>query len=248
MNQPIVGIVIDERLIDKHPTYLVLAKYIEPLIKFARTTPILIPPICKASIIENYLSLIDGLLLTGSPSDIHPSNYGHEIKNPDSFFDNNRDETSFSLIRGAIRLGLPVLGICRGFQEINVALGGTLHQSIHRTPQYMDHREKKGESIDVQYGKQHSVTADPNGKLIKIVNRERWDVNSLHDQGIDILAPDLQIEARADDGLIEAVSLKSEDKFVLGAQWHFEWKTHSDPNSLAIFNAFGAACKKYKNT
>lgn len=245
MKQPIVGIVIDERIMDRHPTYLVLAKYIEPLVKFAKVVPILIPPISDQEIVDNYLTLIDGLLLTGSPSDIHPSRYGHEIKNPDSFFDKNRDETSVALIRGCIKSGIPVLGICRGFQEINVALGGTLHQSIHRTPDYIDHREKKGADLDIQYGKRHNVTVEPDGRLITITNQKKWLVNSLHDQGIDLLAPDLQVEARADDGLIEAVSLKDKDKFVFGAQWHFEWKTYSDPCSLAIFNAFGQACKKY---
>jgi len=247
MKQPIVGIVVDERLIDRHTTYLVLAKYVNSLIKFAKVTPILIPPLGEYGLIEEYLEMIDGLLLTGSPSDVHPSCYGHEIKNPDSFFDKNRDETSLSLINGAIKHGIPILGICRGFQEINVALGGTLHQSVHRIPDYMDHRDVESDNLDVLYGKRHNVTADSNGRLIKIVKQIKWAVNSLHDQGIDSLAPSLQIEARADDGLIEAVSLKNEDKFVLGAQWHFEWEPHLDQCSLAIFKAFGDACTQYKN-
>jgi len=247
MKQPIVGIVVDERIIDRHTTYLVLAKYVSALITFANVTPILIPPLGEYGLIDEYLEMIDGLLLTGSPSDIHPSYYGHEIKNPDSFFDKNRDETSLSLIKGAVKRGIPILGICRGFQEINVALGGTLHQSVHRIPDYMDHRDIESDNLDMLYGKRHGVTTEPNGRLIKIVGHSKWSVNSLHDQGIDLLAPDLQVEARADDGLIEAVSLKDESKFVLGAQWHFEWKPHLDQSSLAIFRAFGDACAQYKN-
>lgn len=246
MKNPVVGVMVDERIRDRHPTYIVLAKYIQSLIKFAGVTPILIPPVASHELIQEHLQLVDGILLTGSPSDVHPSNYGHEIKNPDSFFDKNRDETSLNLIRNAVVDGIPVLGICRGFQEINVALGGTLHQSIHRTPNYMDHREVVSEDLSISYGKRHSIILEPQGKLMKLLNHEKWMVNSLHDQGIDSLADSLRAEARAEDGLIEAVSLKDEAKFVFAAQWHFEWEPQTDQCSLAIFKAFGDACKQYR--
>jgi putative glutamine amidotransferase len=247
MKRPVIGIVMDQRTMDNHITYLVLAKYVTAVTKFSQITPILLPPIVAAGLIQNWLGLIDGLFLTGSPSDIHPSRYGDEIKNPQSFFDENRDETSLGLIKGAIKLGIPVLGICRGFQEINVALGGTLHQSIHRNPNYMDHRESHSDDLNVLYDYRHSVTAEPGGRLIKIVKQDKWQVNSLHDQGIDLLAPDLQVEARAEDGLIEAISLKDTDKFVVAAQWHFEWGTASNECSTRIFKAFGNACTHYQS-
>ncbi|MCC2644903.1 MAG: gamma-glutamyl-gamma-aminobutyrate hydrolase family protein [Burkholderiales bacterium] len=248
MTQPIVGIVADERIIGLYTTYLVRAKYAESLIKFSKVTPVIIPPISEYNLINEYLEMIDGLLLTGSPSDIHPSRYGHEIKNFDSFFDKNRDETSLSMIQGAVERGMPVLGICRGFQEINVALGGTLHQSVHCIPNFLDHRDVESDDLEVLFGKRHSVKANPDGRLINMANQETWEVNSLHHQGIDLLAPVLQAEAIADDGLIEAISLKNDSKFVFGAQWHFEWQTALDQVSLAIFKAFSDACIVYKKS
>lgn len=247
MRQPIVGIVADERIIGIYTTYLVRAKYADSLIKFSNVTPILVPPINEHGLIDRYLESMDGILLTGSPSDIHPSRYGHEIKNPDSFFDNNRDEMSLTLIKRAVELGMPVLGVCRGFQEINVALGGTLHQSVHNMPNYLDHSDVESDDMEVLFDKRHSVIADPEGRLIKLIGQDTWKVNSLHHQGVDSLAPCLKVEARAEDGLIEAISLKDEGKFVFGAQWHFEWQPHLDKCSLAIFKSFGDACVKYKS-
>lgn len=244
--QPIVGIVINERIVADTPTYTLATKYVTPVVEFVGATPVLLPPVTKHDLFDEWLSFLDGLMLTGSTSDIHPVRYGEDIKNPKSVFDETRDETSLNLVKKAIKIGMPVLGICRGFQEINVALGGTLHQSVHQTPNFMDHREVIHEDKDISYGHRHGVKAIPDGKLAKIVNKTQWRVNSLHDQGVDRLAAPLQAEAFAEDGLIEAFSLKGNDEqFLLATQWHIEWKPHLDACSADILRAFGLACKEY---
>ena len=243
---PIVGIVMNERIVTDTPTYTLATKYVIPVVDFVKATPVLLPPVAHHESLHEWLGFLDGIILTGSTSDIHPDRYGETIKNPNSVFDTNRDETSLNLIKGAIKIGLPILGICRGFQEINVALGGTLHQSIHRTPNFMDHREVVHEDKDISYGPRHDVTAVNDGKLIKIVNKSQWKVNSLHDQGVEHLAENLQAEAYAEDGLIEAFSLKdNNDQFLLATQWHIEWKPQNDECSAAILRAFGHACTEY---
>jgi putative glutamine amidotransferase len=243
---PIVGIVINERIVADTPTYTLATKYVTPVVDFVNAIPVLLPPVTKHDLFGEWLSLLDGLLLTGSTSDIHPERYGEDIKNPKSVFDETRDETSLSLVAGALRLGLPILGICRGFQEINVALGGSLHQSIHQTPNFLDHREVISDDKDVSYGHRHGVTAVPGGKLLKIVNTPNWKVNSLHDQGVDRLADALQAEAYSEDGLIEAFSLKGKDQFLIATQWHIEWKPENDQCSADILRAFGQACTEYQ--
>jgi putative glutamine amidotransferase len=143
----------------------------------------------------------------------------------------------------AVARGLPVLGVCRGFQEINVALGGTLHQAVHDVPGFYDHRENSSVSLDEQYGPVHGVEFTPGGLLHTLTGMQGARVNSLHGQGVERLAPGLAVEARAPDGLIEAFRLERTEAFLLGVQWHPEWSFRNDPLSIAIFRAFGAACR-----
>lgn len=243
---PVIGIIMNQRVLEGMPTYILATKYVKPIIDLAKATPVLLPPLGTKAPFDGWLSILDGLLLTGSPSDVHPMRYGHVIKNPDSYFDEDRDETVLNLINAALNIGMPLLGICRGFQEINVALGGSLHQSIHRHGDYTDHREVKSADLKESYGIRHGVTLVPEGKLMQLINQPTWQVNSLHDQGVDRLAAGLQIEAYAEDGLIEAFSLKDPKQFMLATQWHIEWNAALDKCSSAILQAFGLACTKYK--
>lgn len=248
MDMPVIGIVVNEKIVETHLSYAVMEKYVIAVVKFAQAAPVLIPPLGQVDLVDSYLDFLDGILLTGGKSDIHPSHYNQEVKNPDSFFDKRRDETSLNLIRRALAKKMPIFGICRGLQEINVALGGSLHQSVHRNPSFLDHREVQGGGHEVSYAFRHRVDAKPDGKLAKIVHQSHWQVNSLHDQGIDKLANGLQIEAYAEDGLIEAVSLKSDEQFLLATQWHLEWSTELDNCSTEILRAFGVACTEYKKS
>lgn len=151
------------------------------------------------------------------------------------------------LIRLAVARSIPMLGICRGAQEINVALGGSLHQAVHRVPGMMDHRDDDSDPLDVQYGPAHRVTLTPDGCISEILNGAReLMVNSLHGQGLDRLAPGLCVEARADDGLVEAFSVQCATRFTLAVQWHPEWKITENPDAMALLAAFGAACRDYQ--
>ena len=151
-----------------------------------------------------------------------------------------------SLIPRAVAAGVPVFGVCRGFQEMNVAMGGTLHQRVHEVAGFDDHREDKDEPLDVQYAPVHDVVLEPGGLLARIAGVDRIRVNSLHGQGVDRLGPDLAVEARAPDGLIEAFRVKDSPAFALAVQWHPEWKVMSNDFSKALFAEFGRAARNKK--
>jgi putative glutamine amidotransferase len=194
--------------------------------------------------VAGLLARLDGVFLTGSPSNVAPERYQAALEAEDTLLDPARDETTFALIEGALAAGIPLLAVCRGFQELNVALGGSLHQFVHRQPGFRDHRAKDADPLDIQYGPAHSVTACAGGLLARLLGDEtRFTVNSLHSQGIDRLAPRLAVEARADDGLIEAVRVADAPAFALAVQWHPEWRVLDNPTALPLFRAFGEACR-----
>lgn len=253
MPLPIIGVnACSQRLPEKHPFYIVGEKYVRSVAEGAGGLPLVIPALGDLLPIEQIVSQLDGLLLTGSPSNIEPHHYQGEPSDPDSEHDPSRDATTLPLIRAAIAAGVPILGICRGFQEMNVALGGTLYQKVHEVDGFRDHREDKTLSISAQYNTlAHSVALQPGGVLSQLWSEStEVMVNSLHGQGIRDLAPGLQIEAIADDGLIEAFSVQQAAQFALAVQWHPEWQWHPGedvgefPFYRAIFTAFGKACRE----
>jgi putative glutamine amidotransferase len=183
-------------------------------------------------------------LLTGAHSNIDPAHYAGGPAYPGSPADPQRDATSLALIPLALRAGVPVLGICRGLQELNVALGGSLHGQVHEVDGFYDHREPEDEDLDSQYGPRHEVELVADGLLAGLAGgRRRVRVNSLHGQGIDRLADSLVAEAHAPDGLIEAVRLDEAGGFALAVQWHPEWRVRDNPFYTAIFERFGEACR-----
>lgn len=228
-------------------------KYIYGVAKAAKCLPLLLPTVVVAQRSDKYDEVIakehleslldefDGLILSGSDSNVHPSLYGHTTKEQAQSFDHQRDSTVMKLINLAINKEVPTLGICRGLQEINVALGGTLHQAVQEVPGYLDHRYSKDEPEHVQYGPRHSVSLTPGGILSGLSTSNEVKVNSLHTQGIDQLADVLKVEALADDGLVEAFSMEGHP-FLLATQWHPEWHFWENPFSEAILARFGLAC------
>ena len=240
---PVVGIpacailMVKEQL--RHDTP---ARYSAAALGGAGAVPILIPPVGEAALAV--LERIDGLLLPGSPSNVHPSHYaGGDSETPDRH-DLERDATTLRLIPEALSRGMPVLAICRGIQELNVALGGTLHQQVHEVADRMDHRPGPG-TLEEKYGPSHLVTLS--GQLARIIGSGKILVNSLHGQAIDMPAPGLVVEARAPDGTIEAVRVENARGFAFGVQWHPEWNYADDSASLALFRAFGEACRTYRS-
>ncbi len=218
-------------------------KYIEAVAVGATALPVLVPALGPELELASLLEVCDGLLLTGSASNVEPHHYGGPASQPGTLHDPNRDATTLPLIPQAIAAGLPVLAICRGFQEMNVAYGGTLHQRLHEVQGYSDHREDESTPLEVQYGPAHEVLLEPGGALRKIAGQDRLQVNSLHWQGVDTLGDDLLVEARAPDGVIEAFRVADSPGFALGLQWHPEWQFEDNAFSRALFAAFGEASR-----
>lgn len=240
---PVIGITACTSMIELHATQTISEKYARAAAKAACGLPIVIPSLGELMDSADILDVVDGLIFTGSPSNIEPYHYNGPASAAGTHHDPLRDATTLPLMRAAIAAGVPVLGICRGFQEMNVALGGTLHQKVHETGMFMDHREGKDEPLDKQYGPRHTLHVEPGGMLDRMGLPAIFDVNSIHGQGIDVLAPGLRVEALAPDGLVEAISVESSKGFVLGVQWHPEFQVMDNPHYLAIFQSFGKACR-----
>ena len=235
-----VGIVCDRRVFDGMAVHQANDEYVAAVRDGAGAIPLLIPSTDMPLDPADLLAAVDGLLFTGAPSNVAPSLYGGTPR-PGTELDEMRDATTLPLLRAAIQSGKPLLAICRGFQELNVALGGSLHQHLHEIPGRLDHREPSDVSRDKEYGPAHPVVLAPDGLLAELSGMSDAMVNSLHHQGVDRLAPGLKAEAHAPDGQIEAVSLPGAKAFLLGVQWHPEWAFAQDPLSVAIFRAFGAS-------
>ena len=235
-----VGIVCDRRISGDLPVHQANDEYITAIRDGAQALPLLIPSTDAPLDAGAVLAAVDGLLFTGSPSNVAPSHYGATAR-PGTELDELRDKTTLPLLRAAIAAGKPLLAICRGFQELNVALGGSLHQHVHEIPGRLDHREPRDVPLELEYGPAHAISLTGGGLLARLSGLKQAMVNSLHHQGIDRLAPGLKVEAVAPDGQIEAVSLSGAGAFLLGVQWHPEWQFACDPLNRAIFLGFGAA-------
>jgi putative glutamine amidotransferase len=244
LNKPLVGVTADTAEIGMHRVHVVGDKYLRAVVEGADAMAIAVPALGEQQSCAELVAALDGLVLTGSASNVEPHRYGGAPSEPGVLHDPARDATTLPLIRAAIDAGVPVLAICRGFQEMNVAYGGTLHQRVHEVDGRHDHRENTAAPIERQYGLAHRIELVAGGLLHTLIGeRTSLLVNSLHTQGIDALAPGLVVEAYAQDGLIEAARPAHAHAFALGVQWHPEWKHAEDPLSVAIFRAFGAACR-----
>lgn len=240
--KPLIGVPACARMMGEHPFHVVGDKYARAVSDGAGAMPLMIPALGTALDMEDIAGRLDGLLITGSPSNVEPQRYGGTPSEPGTLHDPDRDATTLPLIRAALEMGVPLLGICRGFQELNVALGGTLHQAVHDQPGYGNHREDKTAPLALQYGPSHSVRLAPGGVLAGLSGgAAEVQVNSLHAQGIDRLADGLIVEATAPDGLVEAVRVAGAPAFALAVQWHPEWRFWENPLSAALLRAFGAA-------
>jgi len=242
-NRPVIGIPADRRMLGPQPYHLASEKYLTAVLDAAGGLPLIVPAIGRELALEELLETLDGLLFMGSPSNVEPRHYHGEPSASGTLHDPHRDETTLPLIPRAVAAGVPVLGICRGFQEMNVAFGGTLWQQLHEVPGYLDHRYDPSLPLDQQYEPVHEVTLEPGGMLHALAGSGRIMVNSLHGQGVRELGPGLAVEARAPDGVIEAFRVEHAPRFALATQWHPEWHVMNNPFSRALFAEFGAACR-----
>jgi len=244
--RPIVLVPACTRDFGEHPYHAAQHKYVDAIVLGADCAPLILPSLGASLDLETMLDLCDGIMLTGSASNVHPSYYSEEVLDPSLPQDPARDQTTLPLIRAAVERGIPIIAICRGFQEMNVALGGSLHQAVQTVPGKFDHRENPELGMDEQYGDAHKVALVEGGMLHGILGAPEIPVNSLHGQGVNELASNLVVEATAEDGLVEAFTVGNSPGFTLAVQWHPEWRIIHHPHSMKMFGAFGTACRAYQ--
>lgn len=243
--RPLIAIPACRRVLDPHPFHMVGEKYLVAITEAAGALPWIVPAFGDRRTVQEILERADGLFLTGSYSNVEPQHYGGAPSAPGTLHDPERDATTLPLIRRAIERGTPLFAACRGFQELNVALGGSLHQRVHELPDYHNHLENPDDPLDKQYGPAHPVRLEAGGLLRRLAGAETVEVNSLHAQGVDRLADGVSTEAVADDGLIEAFTVDAHEGFSLGVQWHPEWRVKENPFYSALFSAFGDAARDF---
>jgi putative glutamine amidotransferase len=246
ISRPLVGVISDRRQIGHHPFHVVGEKYLQAIVQGAGSYPVALPVLGEEFDVPEILDRLDGLMLTGSPSNVEPQHYRGPASRPGTRHDPARDLAALALIPAAVRAGLPIIAICRGFQEMNVAFGGTLHQAIHELPGFGNHREDGSQPLEQQYAPSHEVRFTPGGVLERVSGQQGAMVNSVHSQGVDTLADALQVEAVAPDGLIEAFTVRDAPGFTLAVQWHPEWRVRENKLSMAMFQAFGDAARRYR--
>lgn len=239
MSRPIVIIPACAKRIDNQTFDAVGRKYSAAVAEVAECQPLIAPLGQSMADILAVLDIADAILLSGSLSNVEPLHYGDELPLDPAAVDRDRDALTLPLIRAAIDRKTPLFAICRGFQELNVALGGALHQAVHTVDGYSDHREPTSSDMNVKFADAHPLSLK--GELRDWVGQDRITVNSLHGQGIKRLAPSVIAEAFADDGLVEAIRVPAGHDFTLGVQWHPEWQAANNPTSVALFRRFGAA-------
>ncbi len=243
---PLVLVPACNRMLGEHPFHVVGKKYTDA-VRLVGCMPLLFPGIEHPGELDDLLDMADGVLLTGSPSNVHPSHFGEQVHDTSLPLDPARDASTLALIPRAIERGIPLLAICRGFQEVNVALGGSLFQAVHELEGHRDHRGADNVPPEVVYATAHTLAVAPGGLLAGLLQRDSIEVNSVHGQGVQRLAAGLRVEARAPDGLIEAFSASGSGGFALGVQWHPEWQARHNPVSSRVFEAFGEACRQYRD-
>jgi putative glutamine amidotransferase len=245
MKQPLVAVATDVRAFENYTWHAAPQQYIEAAVSAAGVLPVLVPSFGERLDFDSLLAAVDGVMVTGSKTNVHPSLYGREATEADGPYDPARDATTLPLIRKAVSHGVPLLAICRGIQEMNVALGGTLASEIQERAGAIDHRAPASINQDERFAIRQKVSIRPGSCLAGVFGAGDISVNSLHRQGIDRPGPRLEIEAVAEDGTIEAVSVRGAPAFAVGVQWHPEYWAHKDDASRRIFEAFGDAVRAH---
>jgi putative glutamine amidotransferase len=243
-HQPtIIAIATDAKVIDQYDCYAVIDYYPKVVATGANAIPLMIPALGREIDYDALMGRIDGLLLPGARTNVHPDEYGALPSEKTQPHDRQRDRSSLPLIHAALRHGVPLFAICRGIQELNVALGGTLDAKVHEIAGRGDHRGRSHDDLDLRYAINQDVALRPGGLLHMILDEETIRVNSVHHQAIARLADRLEVEATAPDGTIEAVRVRDAASFALGVQWHPEYWVETDRPSALLFAAFGKAAR-----
>jgi len=244
MRRPVVGIIGNTHLLgDQYTVQGVGLMNLEAVSTVSGAVPIIIPALPTIGTIEEIVSICDGFVFTGGRPNVHPKHYGEEVTEAHGQFDLDRDALTLPLIRECVAKSTPILGICRGFQEFNVAFGGTLHPEIRDLPGRMNHRMPPDGTIEEKFEHRHTVALTPGGKFAQIFESDEILVNSLHGQGICLPGDRVVIEGRATDDTPEAIYIEGAKGFAIAVQWHPEWNAEHDEVSRPLFEAFGAALR-----
>ena len=241
MSRPVLGVIACNRMVGSEVAQAVMNRYIRAAMIYADVAALIIPSLPDLMTAADVAPRIDGILLNGSPSNVATRLYGED--GGDGPFDDGRDEIAISMVNRMIDAQKPVFGICRGFQEINVALGGTLRRDTSASDDLIRHHAPDDISFDAMFDHRHAVDLTDGGILASAYAKSALDVNSVHYQGIGKLADGLNVEARAPDGLVEAYSARPNGAPLLAVQWHPEWGTENDPDSQTYFHLLGKALR-----
>ncbi len=246
MNRPLVGVIGNYALInDQYPAQMGGTMNFDALTEVSGCMPVLVPANPNYVSVTELTTRFDGFLFTGGRPNVHPEEYGEDETAAHGDFDRTRDALTLPLIRSCVDMGLPILGICRGFQEINVAMGGTLYPEIRDLPGRMNHRMPPDGTLEEKFALRHDVTFSANGPFDRLFGANTVLTNTLHGQGIKTAGPRIVIDGHAPDGTPEATYVADAPGFTLAVQWHPEWNAAHDPVSRALFEAFGAATKQW---
>ncbi|NCU20930.1 gamma-glutamyl-gamma-aminobutyrate hydrolase family protein [Candidatus Falkowbacteria bacterium] len=244
--RPVIGIIGNSNLLNgDYPAHTGGTMNSAAVAEVAGCLPLLIPADPRYVRIEELMAVCDGFLLTGGRPNVHPSEYGEEETPAHGAFDRSRDAVTLPLVRACVARGQPIFGICRGFQEVNVAMGGTLYPEIRDLPGRMNHRMPPDGSLDEKFALRHPVRLTEGGLFHHLLGATEVRVNSLHGQGIKTPGARIVIEGWAPDGTAEAIHVKDAPGFTASVQWHPEWHADSDPVSRPLFEAFGAAARAF---
>jgi putative glutamine amidotransferase len=247
MSKPIVGIVANSKLINNtYPSQTVGNMNVEAIARVTGAVPLIVPALPDCIDLDQIMRICDGFLLTGGRPNVHPDEYGHEPTEAHGTFDRGRDSVALTVIRRCVENGQPIMGLCRGFQEFNVAMGGTLHPEIRDLPGRMNHRMPPDGTLEEKFALRHMVHLTPDSPFTRIFGADEVLVNSLHGQGIEEPGPRVIIEGRAPDGTPEAITIKDAPGFAMAVQWHPEYNAQTDVVSKPLFEAFGDALLAWK--
>ena len=248
MRKPVIGIAGGAQMInDAYRVQATGERNIEAIAEASGAIPLIIPGSPSHVDVRDLVNVLDGVLLTGGRANVHPDDYGHEETEGHGPFDRERDAVTLGITRAAFEVGMPVFGVCRGIQEINVAFGGTLHPEVRDLPGKMNHRMPKDcKDIELIFKKRHKVALTKGGYLERLLGASEIVTNSLHGQACIDLGEGIVVEGVAEDGTIEAISMPSAPGYLLGVQWHAEYEPVVDDVSARIFGAFGEAARTWR--
>ena len=251
MRKPVIGIIGNTYVIEnRFPAQMVGERNMRAVAEVAGCLPLMFAGAPHVTDVAALLDTVDGILLTGARANVHPTRFGAEPCKRHEPYDEHRDSVALAVTEACVARGVPLFGICRGFQEMNVAFGGSLHPEIRELPGRMNHRMPRLDTGEIHpdptvvFADRHDVRLTPGGAFASLYGCDCIRVNSLHGQGIDVPGPRIVVEGIAEDGTIEAIRIADAPGFALGVQWHAEYDPQSNPVNRALFEAFGAAARK----